>query len=201
MSTDSFDTPRMQDSKDPHARPFESVDDTTITRPRTPGSSERSRGDWRSAGGSLMSRARSMARSTSARARKGASDVGQSIGRRARSPQAAGAAAESIPARASRFVRGCRGAVHGWVDGAWRASPGLGWRSIDVAIVLVWSVAVGLIALELALAVSPLLGVAVALSEGVVLGAGAARLIQRVMLAPDRSGGGERTASDRALQS
>jgi hypothetical protein len=201
MSTDSFDTPRMGDSTDPHARPFESGDDTTITTRRTHGSSEESRADWRRAGGSLIGGARSMVRSGSAGVYKGASDLGQAIGGRVRSPKGVGAAAESIHARASQLVHGCRDAMHGWVDGAWPANRGLRWRSIDVALVLVWSLAVGLIAVELALAVSPLLGVAVALLEGVVLGAGAARLIQRVMLAPNRPRGGDRSTSDRAFQS
>ena len=54
------------------------------------------------------------------------------------------------------------------------------WRSIDAAIAVVWSVAVALIAIELALAVTPLAGIVVALVAGTVLGWGGRRLAQLV---------------------
>jgi hypothetical protein len=59
-------------------------------------------------------------------------------------------------------------------------------RSLDAAILLVWGLAVALIAIELALAVSPLLGITVALTEGVVLGAGSGRLARLVTVHADR---------------
>jgi len=59
-----------------------------------------------------------------------------------------------------------------WVDKNTR------WRSIDAAIAVVWSLAVALIAIELALAVTPLAGIVVALAAGTVLGWGGRRLAQ-----------------------
>jgi hypothetical protein len=52
--------------------------------------------------------------------------------------------------------------------------------SLDTSIVLVWSLAVALVAVQLALVVSPILGIALALLEGVALGASGRRLYRLV---------------------
>ena len=52
--------------------------------------------------------------------------------------------------------------------------------SLDASIVLVWSLAVALVAIEVALVVSPLLGIGIALLEGVALGASGRRLYRLV---------------------
>jgi hypothetical protein len=52
--------------------------------------------------------------------------------------------------------------------------------SLDTGIVLVWSLAVALLAVQLALVVSPVLGIALGLLEGVALGASGRRLYQLV---------------------
>jgi hypothetical protein len=52
--------------------------------------------------------------------------------------------------------------------------------SLDASIVIVWSLAVALVAIEVALVVSPLLGIAIALLEGVALGASGRRLYRLV---------------------
>jgi hypothetical protein len=52
--------------------------------------------------------------------------------------------------------------------------------SLDTSIVLVWSLAVALVAVQVALVVSPLLGIALALLEGVALGASGRRLYRLV---------------------
>jgi hypothetical protein len=52
--------------------------------------------------------------------------------------------------------------------------------SLDTSIVFVWSLAVALVALELALTVSVQLGIALALLEGVALGASGRRLYRLV---------------------
>jgi hypothetical protein len=55
-----------------------------------------------------------------------------------------------------------------------RNSP---WRTLDAALVAVWSLAVVLLAIELALAVTPIAGVLVALAAGIAIGAGGRRLL------------------------
>ena len=52
--------------------------------------------------------------------------------------------------------------------------------SLDASIVIVWSLAVALVAIEVALVVSPLLGIGIALLEGVALGASGRRLYRLV---------------------
>jgi hypothetical protein len=54
------------------------------------------------------------------------------------------------------------------------------YRSMNAAIALVWSIAVVLLSIELALAVSPVLGVLIALTAGIVVGAGGRRLAMLV---------------------
>jgi hypothetical protein len=75
-------------------------------------------------------------------------------------------------AAASLRVRAGEG--RSWVD------KNTKWRSIDAAIAVVWSLAVALIAIELALAVTPLAGIVVALVAGTVLGWGGRRLAQLI---------------------
>jgi hypothetical protein len=52
--------------------------------------------------------------------------------------------------------------------------------SLDTSIVVVWSVAVALVAIQVALVVSPVLGIAIALLEGVALGVSGRRLYRLV---------------------
>jgi hypothetical protein len=52
--------------------------------------------------------------------------------------------------------------------------------SLDTGIVVVWSLAVALVAIEVALVVAPLLGIGIALLEGVALGASGRRLYRLV---------------------
>ncbi len=71
--------------------------------------------------------------------------------------------------------------------GAWRRTrqrlgdttgriPAPAVRPLDTSILVVWSLAVALVAVEVALDVSPLLGIALALLEGVALGCSGRRL-------------------------
>jgi hypothetical protein len=52
--------------------------------------------------------------------------------------------------------------------------------SLDLSIVAIWSLAVALVAVEIALVVSPLAGIVVALAEGIALGASGQRLLRLV---------------------
>lgn len=52
--------------------------------------------------------------------------------------------------------------------------------SLDTSIVVVWSLAVALVAVQVALVVSPVLGITLALIEGVALGASGRRLYRLV---------------------
>jgi hypothetical protein len=153
MSTDTFETPRLADS-----RPLSHHDDETATTreqdARPPA--------WSGLAAAVSQKA---SRATGA-TREGLATTSPALGRlRTRTGELIAATWTAIGAR----TEGLRGRLEQ-----------SRWRSLDAAIVIIWSVAVAMVAVELALAVSPLVGIAVALGLGVGLGAGGQRLARLV---------------------
>lgn len=157
MSTDTFETPHLADS-----RPLSHHDDDTATTREQGAGPPRRPPAWSGIAAAVSQKASRMKGAT----REGLATTSPALGR--------------LRIRAGELIAATWTAIGARTDGLRRRLDQSRWRSLDAAIVVVWSLAVAMVAVELALAVSPLAGIAVALALGVGLGAGGQRLARLV---------------------
>ena len=157
MSTDTFETPRLADS-----RPLSHHDDETATTREQDARPPRRPPAWSGLAAAFSQKASRVTGAT----REGLATTSPALGR--------------LRARTGELIAVTWTAIGARTDGLRRRLEQSRWRSLDAAIVVIWSLAVAMVAVELALAVSPLAGIAVALGLGVGLGGGGQRLARLV---------------------
>jgi hypothetical protein len=157
MSTDTFETPRLADS-----RPLSQHDDDTATTREQDAQPPRRPPAWSGLAAAVSQKASRAGEATKA----GLATTSPALGR--------------LRTRIRELVAAGWTAVGAGSDSLRRRLDQSRWRSLDAAIVVIWSIAVAMVSVELALAVSPLAGIAVALALGVGLGAGGQRLARLV---------------------